>query len=694
MNKLFTLIFLIVPTIAFAQGKVPDSLGNSVELQEVVVAAPTVIHKSDKDLYIPKTATVERSTSAFSLLQNMLIPGVTVNTVMETVTTQGQAVQLRINGREATIQQVKAILPENVKRIEFIDNPGLRYNGATAVVNFIVRNPDAGGALMLDAMQSLTARFGQYNGSLQINQGKSQFSVDLNGKWCHKVEMYRDYSETFTYPDGSVLKRTETPLSGSCSDEFVTPSLTYSYIDPDKTTIWASASLYHRYPSGFHFTGDLDLSDGSQNILLTESNFDDGNTPSLSFYIEQKLPHRQTLVASLSGLYYDGDHRRTYSERYAEGSDFLTDVNSNIHDRNWAYGAEVNYIKEWSKSELTAGINYNGNRNSSTYRHPDNALYHQNQNAVYFFSEYMHRINKVTLTGGLGAQYTSIDNREVGTSSHKWSFRPRFSARWRYNDVSSYRLIFQSWTTNPSLSETNPTEQIIDGFQYQVGDPNLKPYMNYRVTAQYNFSLPWMEGAVRGRYTTSRNAIMPFMQWNDDRLMTSYANGGKFESWQILFSPEFNIIPDWLMASASVCFEHMQTSGVGYKHHLNDLTYDVTLMANHWNWGLMLQVEEQGKSLWGETITKAEFMTTAAVTYNWRDFQFMAGMMMPFGKYNQGSEQLNRYNSNVQTLHSHFITHMPFIKVSYNLSWGKQKRGASRRIDDGSSILESKAAGR
>lgn len=93
-------------------------------------------------------------------------------------------------------------------------------------------------------------------------------------------------------------------------------------------------------------------------------------------------------------------------------------------------------------------------------------------------------------------------------------------------------------------------------------------------------------------------------------------------------------------------------------------------------------------------IPKAEFTTTAALTYTWRDFQFAAGMMMPFGKYNQGSELLNRYNSNVQTIQSHFVSRMPFLKVSYNLSWGKQKRGADRLIDDGSSVQQSKAAGR
>lgn len=685
---------MCVPAVGFAQEQAPDSVGSVQELQEVVVEAPTVIRKADRDLYIPKATTVERSTNAFSLLQNMLIPGVTVNTVLETVTARGESVQLRINGREATIQQVKAILPENVKRVEYIDNPGLRYNGASTVVNFIVRNPEVGGALMLDAMQALTARYGTYDGSLQLNRGRSQFSVDVSGKLCHNVEMYRDYSERFTYPDGSVLERKERPISGSCSNEFLSPSLTYSYINPGKTTVWASASLYHRYPEGSRFTGDLTLSDESGNILLSESNYDDGNTPSLGFYIEQQLPHNQTLVGSLSGQYYDGSHRRDYSEREAGSGDLLTDVASNIRDRNWAWGAEFDYIKEWEVSSLTAGVNYRGNRNSSTYRHLEDAVYHQNQNSLYLFSEYMHTLGRVTLTGGLGAQYTSIDNREAGVSSHKWSFRPRLSALWRYGLVSSWRVDLQSWSVNPTLSQTNPAEQILDGFQYQVGDPGLKPYMNYRVTAYYNFSLPWMEGAVRGRYTTSRDAIMPYMQWKGDRLMTSFANGGNFTAWQILVSSDFNIIPEWLMASGTLCFEHQRTHGLGYKHHINTVSYDFTLMANHWNWGVMLQVEEGGKSLWGETVEKAEFRTTAAVTYDWRDFQFVAGMMMPFGKYNQGTEVLNRYNTHSQTLKSHFVTHMPFIRISYNLTWGKQKRGASRLIDDGSAVQESKAVTR
>ncbi len=47
----------------------------------------------------------------------------------------GQSVQLRINGRESSIEQVRALLPETIRRVEWIDNPGLRYGGANYVLN-------------------------------------------------------------------------------------------------------------------------------------------------------------------------------------------------------------------------------------------------------------------------------------------------------------------------------------------------------------------------------------------------------------------------------------------------------------------------------------------------------------------------------------------------------------------------------
>ena len=145
------------------------------------------------------------------MLKNLMIPTLTVNEALSSVTSSGQSVQVRINGREASLDQVRNLLPETIKRVEWIDNPGLRYKGANAVLNFIVINPSAGGSLMTQAMPALNCSWGQYNAGLKLNNGRSQFGMSANFKLTNKVEMHREYHEVFTYPDGQTLTRTETP---------------------------------------------------------------------------------------------------------------------------------------------------------------------------------------------------------------------------------------------------------------------------------------------------------------------------------------------------------------------------------------------------------------------------------------------------------------------------------------------------
>lgn len=692
--------FLLVTTTAVssivsAAAQAPaDSVSTDIQLQEVVVQAAKVIRRPDMDVYYPAVSAVEQSTNAMTLLGNMLIPSLSVNTVMETIRTAGQDVQLRINGREATMAQVKAILPQSVKRVEYIENPGLRYGDAVAVINFIVSNPDSGGALMLSAMQALTQPWGNYNADLQLNFGKSQLTLGAFGKLSHKLDMYREYSERFTYADGTSLTRDEKPLGGYVSGDFLTPSVGYSYIDPDKTTVWIGAGFTRDMNNGTCYHGLMSLSDGSDDIALTDYSMSQSTTPWASAYFERKLPRKQTLVASASMSYVAGDNLHSYLERIPGQDTDLTDISTDIRDHNQAYRTEVNYIKQWNRSKFTAGASYSANRNRSTYRNLGNAVFHQTQDRIYLFGEYFRRVGRVNLTGGMGAQFTDIASRESGTSSHTWSWRPRFTASYRFCDAAQYRLYFQTWTTAPTLSQTNAVPQQIDGFQYRVGNPNLRPYANYRVSAYYNYSFPRVEGSLYARWGRSVDAVTPFMQWQGDKLVTSYDNGGAFTRWEITLSPQVVIVPGWLNVEGSLRFSHQKSNGSGYTHIYNGWSGDVTLMAMHWNWTFLLQYENRGGELWGETIEHGEKIGVVALQYQHGPFQFMAGMLMPFARYSYGSQLLSAYNSNKYTMRGKNIEKMPVLKISYNLQWGKQKRRATRLIDGDADVQTSKAAAR
>lgn len=212
--SLFTACVFTALTLA-AQTEPIDTVP-STDLAEIVIEAPKVIRKADRDVFYPSQSAVDASKNGLQLTRNLMIPTLSVNDITGSITSAGQAVEVRINGRKATIKQVQELLPETIKKVEWIDNPGLKYDSANGVLNFVVSNPDKGGSLMLNAKQALNTSWGEYFGSLKLNYGKSQWGLSSQYKLTNKVGLHREYTETFTYPDGSKLTREETTHRRTC----------------------------------------------------------------------------------------------------------------------------------------------------------------------------------------------------------------------------------------------------------------------------------------------------------------------------------------------------------------------------------------------------------------------------------------------------------------------------------------------
>ena len=137
---------------------------SSEMLNEVVVEGEKVVQKIDRRLVMPTSAQKKVATNGVSLLQHLQLPNITVNAINKTITTNyGESVQLRINGVESTQEEVIAIRPEDVIRVEYHEQPGLRYGGSAAVVDYIVRKRESGGNLSADLTNSVSLLgFGDY----------------------------------------------------------------------------------------------------------------------------------------------------------------------------------------------------------------------------------------------------------------------------------------------------------------------------------------------------------------------------------------------------------------------------------------------------------------------------------------------------------------------------------------------------
>ncbi len=674
-----------------AQTESADSIP-AQELQEIVIQAPKVIRKADMDVYHPSKSAVEHSQNGLQLLNNLMIPTLTVSDALGTIQAAGQSVQVRINGRESSIEQVRTLLPETIKRVEWIDNPGLRYGGASYVLNFIVSNPTVGGSFMAQARPALNQAWGFYMADAKFNTGRSQWEVGGNFKLTNKIKTHRDYTETFTYSDGTTLTRDETSRGGTMDNSFANAWASYSYIKPDTTVFMAEFGLFHKLTDKFLYNGLLSLSDGSDDILLTDSHGDKGGTPSLSLYWQQNLAHKQMFIVNFNSSFYFGRSYSDYIEQLPGAASYLTDIHTNIKDRNQAYAIEADYIKNWRNGRFTAGASYTANRNRSQYESLGGDIFHQRQDKIYIFAEYFHRFGKWTATAGMGVQYTDFLFKETNQGTHTWNPRPQATITYSLNQNHNFRLNFTSWQSTPSLAETNIVPQQLDGFQWRVGNQNLKTANSYMLTFRYGFNLPRVSGSFGVRAFTSPNAITPLLQWEGDKLITTYENSRGLQNLSFFLAPQIEVIPNWLMASGYIQFRMERMRGTGYTHHSNAWSGNANIQLMHWGFVLSGQYVRAQRDLWGEKISWGENLNIIDFSYNWKSWQFSAGVIMPFGKYDQGSKSLSKWNRNEQ--HMRLDMRMPYISVSYNLQWGRQKRGAQKLMDVDANADRSTARGR
>lgn len=692
MKNLFIPLSMIFWAVSLSAQMVNNDSISVNGLAEIVVEAPKVIHKADMDVYHPSQSAIDNSKNGIQLLSNLMIPSITVSDALGTINSAGQSVQVRINGREASVDQIRNLLPSTIKRVEWIENPGLRYNGAPTVLNFIVTNPTVGGSLMLYATQALNVAWGQYNPSVKFNFGRSQLEIGGGYKLTENLKTHRDYKETFTYPDGSQLIRNEKSLGGRLDNSIGNVWASYNYIIPDTTVIVVDFRSFFKPTNKNLYYGLMTSENPLQEALLTEMDGDKGSRPTLSAYWEQHFSGHQTLVVDFKTQLYMGHTFSEYIEQNPTTLQYINDIHTDIKDNNQLYAIETNYIKNWSRSRFTAGATYTANRNKSIYKNLGDAIFHQRQDKVYFFAEYFQRINKLTFTAGLGAQYTDFLFKETGLGSHSWNLRPQAAITYSFNQKHQLRLNFESWQSTPSLAETNPTPQQIDGFQWRIGNPGLKTSNSYMLTLRYNFHIPRVYGQFGVRCFTSPNAITPLLYWEGEKLITTYENSRGLQNISLFLAPQIEILPDWIMMSGYVQWRAERMRGTGYSLTNNAWSGSGSLQVRHWGFTLSAQYIHAQRDLWGEKISWGEDLNLIDLTYNWKQWAFSVGCLLPFGKYDRGSMSMSKWNTNVSHLRTDF--RMPYIGVNYNLQWGRQKRKANKLINIGGETDRSTAGGR
>lgn len=210
---------------------------SAIALGDVTIQANSIIQKVDRQVLLPNDSQISAATDGVSLLQNLQIPRIMINPTDNSVTTlSNEGVQLRINGVLATTAEVKAIMPKDVIRVEYYDQPGVRFGGAAAVIDYIVKKHDSGGSLALSALSGITnLGIGHYYFSGKLHCGKSSFALMSN--YSPRIAYWtRSNSETYNFSSGTI-ENNEVDAPTKYKTNPVDVQLTYNWTNGDKNML-------------------------------------------------------------------------------------------------------------------------------------------------------------------------------------------------------------------------------------------------------------------------------------------------------------------------------------------------------------------------------------------------------------------------------------------------------------------------
>ena len=666
----------------------------STELSEVVVEGDAVIQKVDRQILLPNKEQLGASSDGMSLLQNLQIPRIVVNPADNTVKTlANQDVQLRINGIEASSSEVMAINPKDVIRIEYHDQPGVRYNGAAAVINYIVKHRDTGGNLMLNASNGVTMPgWGEYHLAGKVNFGKSSFSL-MTHYSPRDVYWTRTNSETYNFSTGTIENR-EVGEPTRFKMNPVNIGLTYNWTNGEKNMLQIALRDFMKFTPHSKTNRDSYLYQGTDSFTIHDHESSKSISPSLDIYYEHNLPDDNHLYFDLVGTYINSSNDRRFEQLpLGETVADTTDVTSRVRGNKYSLIGEAIYEKDWENIGLTVGVRHNQQWVENTYLSGinDQIVNDQIVNVLttaetYAFAEVQQRVKQFSYALGIGAMHTYIE--QGGQKQSNWIARPQLTLSydfgkgwfWKYKGyVSGYQ---------PSLSAMSDVAQQIDKYQIRQGNPDLKPVMFVANEMQLSWQSKHVNLNLWANYSYDHKPIMDetYEQLIDGQAyaIRTYANHRGFHRLQVAPSVQVRVLNNSLIFTVAPFANYYVSLGNSYTHKHFNPGVRASIMGTYKGWQFFGEVTTRYNNLWGETLEYGEFYHHIGVGYNADKWGFRAMLMNPFSVkgYSIENKDLSALAPNTQHAEMRDFRQMLILNFHCNLDFGTQCRENGKRINN------------
>ena len=671
MKRIIPILFLSISSFpALAQNE-----EKSITLDEVTVKGAKVVSKVDGQMIYPTDAQKSASNNGYSLLQKLSLPNLRIDNVTHSISTIDNrgGVQIRINGIIVGKEEMLALDPKLIGKVDFIDNPGVRYGEDIAyVVNIVTKRNDTGYTLGTDVTSLLTTWQGDGMVYGKWNSGKSEFSAsyDFSGNKSNGSEVKE--TADYTLNDGSIRTIERNDVETLRKGLTHNVKLTYNYADSTAYVFQVSLSdNIGNEPGNYSIK---DVIDGGVHQTATYRNSSRSNSPVLDLYLFRQLTPRQSITANAVGTYINTNT----SNFFDEGVPYKYDVKGRIASAL----TEVIYENKLKPFDFSAGLNYRYKYTKNDYLGDAYALTEMNNNNLYGFGEIKGMLKNFRYALGLGVSYIHYNQNE-----HNYdfgTFRPKASLAYNFKNGMQLSYTLDMGDRASRIAMINDATIMTNSMEYIVGNPSLKPSrdMDHSLRLSYN-NQRWstfIDGFYRYCYKPN---MAHYERTADDKFIYTQINQKEIDLLHIAAYASYWILQEKLQASVYGGMQRCFNYGNDYSHFYTSWFCMGSITAYLGKFTLQGYIDNGNRFLEGESKGYNGAYSVLKAAYSWRDWQFSLSWANPF-KSNYKSYENELLNRN---LYKHTIGYskdsgnLVTLNVSWRLSRGSKHKSAEKKIN-------------
>ena len=468
MKTLFVTIMCLCFNVSYAQK--PDTTKTSIqakELDEVVVKASYLTREDDHLLAIPTKEQRKHAVTGYDLLNNLMVPGVSVERSTGSVTTPAGAATLYIDGRKVDFREVQSLRPKDIARVEFFDVPTGKYAKDAYAINIVMKPLNNGGYTQLDVSQGAGYLYGDYNLVSKFVTGTKSLNI-WAGYSLENPKSSMNENEVFNFPDYQLNRQLfYNNAENRHTEEYVQASIS----NRGKKYIWmlrggmAWNDIRNNVNNGMtdYWQTKASVKDGS---ILNINSRNKSYRPSVYFYGLHTFSDTKSLDYVFDGYYSRNNYNRFYNE---DDKSF----HSLVKEDYCYVKANANYSMAFSHRNKLAFSLFEFMRISDS-EYTGTSTYNQNLHSseTILFADYSQRLGRFFFDINPGLSFLTYRLKGMESINH---LTPRLQTRAAYkiDKVQQLQFTFALGNTYPRINTINNVEQQIDPIIILKGNPDM-----------------------------------------------------------------------------------------------------------------------------------------------------------------------------------------------------------------------------